>query len=203
MTTSTLTFLLATILIIGAYGQSTKDEVKNTFHDYFNTVMQQENEKTLGYIYPKLFDIIPKEKMLDIMNKTKADTSTRVVLADPSITRISETTKIEATEYVVIQYTFKMTMTFSKSPEPDSEEEVDSEPEEDSDPIDFTYEMFKEKYGERNVKIDRESNTLEANISNEMFGIRDPSYEDWKFLEKKESMKPILEKLLPKKVLKM
>src|SRR6478752_6808948 len=104
MTTSTLTFLLATVLIIGAYGQSEKDEIKNTFHDYFNTVMQQENEKTLVYIYPKLFDIIPKEKMLDIMNKTKADTSMRVVLAEPFITRISETTKIEATEYAVIQY---------------------------------------------------------------------------------------------------
>lgn len=203
MTTPTLTFLFVTLFIIGAYGQSDKDEVKSTFHDYFNTVMQQENEKTLGYIYPKLFDIIPKEKMLDIMNKTKADTSTRVALAEPAITSISETTKIEETAYVVIQYTFKMTMTFPKAPEPDEEEEVDSEPEENSDPIDFTFEMLKEKYGEKNVKIDRENSTLEAKASNEMFGIHDPAYSGWKFLEKKDSMKPILEKLLPKKVLKM
>src|SRR6187402_2546116 len=109
MATPTLTFLLVTMFIIGAYAQSDKEEVKSTFHDYFQTVMQQENEKTLDYIYPKLFDIIPKEKMLDLMNKTKADTSTGVVLAEPSITRISETTKVEATDYVVIQYTFKMT----------------------------------------------------------------------------------------------
>src|SRR6188508_1330561 len=105
MSTSLLTLALTTMLIIGAYGQSDKDEVKNTFHDYFKTVMQQENEKTLGYIYPKLFDVIPKDKMLDIMNKTKADTSTHVTLAQPTITRISEITKVDATEYVLIQYT--------------------------------------------------------------------------------------------------
>src|SRR5688572_10887304 len=203
MTTPTLTFLFVTLFIIGAYGQSGKDEVKSTFHDYFNTVMQQENEKTLEYIYPKLFDIIPKDKMLDIMNKTKADTTTRVVLIEPSITSISETTKIEATEYVVIQYSFKMIMTFPKHAEPVVEEETDSEPEEDSDAIDFTFEIFKEKYGEKNVRIDRENSTLEAKASNEMYGIRDPAYSGWKFLEKKDSMKPILEKLLPKKILKM
>ena len=39
-------------------------------------------------------------------------------------------------------------------------------------------------------------------MTNEMYAINDPAYKDWKFLEKKDSMKPILEKLLPKKVLK-
>src|SRR5262245_8999014 len=113
MSTSLLTFLLTTVFIIGAYGQSDKEEVKSIFHDYFKSVMQKENEKSLDYIYPKLFDVIPKSKMLDIMNKTKADTSTQVTLAEPSITRISETLQVDATDYVLIRYTFKMKMSFT------------------------------------------------------------------------------------------
>jgi len=194
MRTSLLIFALTTMIIIGTNGQS-DIEVKTTFHDYFTTVMQQENEKTLDYIYPKLFDLIPKDRMLEMMNKTKADTTTRVSLVSPSVTRISEVTKVGGTDYVLIQYTFQMTMTFTLAKNEDGEEETE--------PFDFTAEVLKEKYGKKNVTEDRENNTLKANVSNEMFAIRDPAYTGWKFLEKKENMQPILSKLLPKEVLKM
>ena len=74
--------------------------------------------------------------------------------------------------------------------------------EENFNSTEFTYEMLKEKYGEKNVNYDREHKKLDVNVTNELYAINSPAYKEWKFLEKKDSMKPMLEKLLPKKVLK-
>jgi hypothetical protein len=192
-----LTCLLASMLTIAAFGQTDKDEIKRIFDDYFQTVEQRDNAKTLNYIYPELFYHFPKERMLEAMDKMKADTTTAVTMDDLSVASISETLEIDGVKYAVIKYSFRMTMIIMKV-----DENSNNDREEDLDSTDFTYEMLKEKYGEKNVNYDREHNTLDVNVTNEMYAINAPAYKEWKFLEKKESMKPMLEKLLPKKVLK-
>jgi hypothetical protein len=186
------------MLTVKAFGQTDKDEIKRTFKEYFQTVAQKDNAKTLGYIYPTLFDLFPKDKMLQAMDRMKADTSTRITMEKDSVISISETLELDGIKYALLKYSFKMTMTILATAD-----ESDTEGEEDTNPSDFTYEMLKEKYGEKNVIYDRVHNKLYVNASNEMYSIFNPTYKGWKFLEKKESMKPTLEKLLPKKVLKL
>ena len=77
-----------------------------------------------------------------------------------------------------------------------------SNEEENFNIADFTYEMLKTKYGEKNVLYNREKSKLDITVNNEMYVIKNPKYKAWKFLEKKDSMKPLLKKILPKKVLK-
>jgi hypothetical protein len=185
------------MLTIAAFGQTDKDEIKRIFDDYFQTVEQRDNAKTLNYIYPELFYHFPKERMLEAMDKMKADKTTAVTMDDLSVASISETLEIDGVKYAVIKYSFRMTMIIMKV-----DENSNNDREEDLNSTDFTYEMLKEKYGEKNVNYDREHNTLDVNVTNEMYAINAPAYKEWKFLEKKESMKPMLEKLLPKKVLK-
>jgi hypothetical protein len=197
MTKTLLTFLLTSILSLTIFGQTDNAVIEKTFKEYFHTIEQKDNEKTLDYIYPKLFDHFPKDRMLQEMNKMKADTSTNITLANSSVTSISETLDLDGIQYALIKYSFNLTMTLKTSlDKPDSEEESDFNSGE------FTYEMLKEEYGDKNVNYDRENNRLDIIVTNEMYAIKDPAYIDWKFLEKKDNMKPILEKLLPKKVLK-
>lgn len=192
-----LTCLLASMLTIAAFGQTDKDEIKRIFIDYFQTVEQRDNAKTLNYIYPEVFRHFPKDRMLEAMDKMKADTTTATTMGDAVVASISETLEIDGVKYALIRYSFRMTMTMMTA---DENSNIDQE--ENFNSADFTYEMLKEKYGEKNVNYDREHNKLDVNVTNEMYAINAPAYKEWKFLEKKESMKPVLEKLLPKKVLK-
>lgn len=192
------TLLPATMLTGTTFGQTDKDEIKKAFEVYFQTVEQKNNAKTLDYLYPKLFEHFPKNKMLQAMNRMKSDTTMITTVQNPSVANISETMDVDGIKYALIKYTFQMTMTLIVT-----QEESDSdEPEEEENPAEFAYEMLKEKYGEENVVYDRDNNKLDTNVTNEMYAIHDPAYAGWKFLEKKDSMKPILEKLLPKSVLK-
>ena len=192
-----LIFLLTSLITNTGFGQMNKDEIKLTFEKYFESVEQKENEKTLEYIYPKLFEIYPKNKMLDAMNKKKADTTTDITISNDSIINISETFELEGIKYALIKYSFKMTMKFSET-----KNETESSENEDFNKAELSYELLKEVYGEKNTIYNKENSTIYINVSNEMFAIKNPSYNDWKFLENKENMKPILEKLLPKKILK-
>jgi len=197
MTKTLLTFLLTSMLTITSFGQTDKDEIKKTFEEYFKTVEQKDNAKTLDYIYPKLFDHFPKDRMFQAMDRMTADTTTIITMDNAIVISISENLEIDGIKYALIKYSFKMTMTIKET-----NDETETDGEDDFNPTDFTYEMLKEKYRDKNVSYDRENNRLDINVSNELYAINDPTYKDWKFLEKKDRMKPMLEKLLPKKVLK-
>ena len=191
-----MTFLMVTMLSVTAFGQIDKDEIKKSFDKYFQTVEQKDNAKTLDYIYPKLFENFPKDRMLEAMDRMKADTSIVITMDNASVKSISETLELDGIKYALIKYTFIMTMTFVTTG--DEAERTG----EDVNSVDFTYEILKEKYGDKNVVYDRNNSKIHINVANEMYAINDSAYKDWKFLEKKDSMKLILEKLLPKKVLK-
>lgn len=185
------------MLTLTVLGQTDNDDIKKTFKDYFHTVEQKDNAKTLDYIYPKLFDHFPKDNMLQAMDKMKADTTTIITTSNDSVTHISEILEIDAIKYALIKYSFKLSMTIKTAKDTtgiDGEEAINS--------ADYTYEMLKEIYGDKHVKYDRENSKLDILATNELYAINDPIYQGWKFLEKKENMKPMLEKLLPKTVLR-
>mgnify|MGYP001330066082 CR=1 FL=1 len=191
-----LILILTTSLSIESFAQEVNEEIKKTFKNYFQTIEKKDNEKTLDFIYPKLFEHFPKERMLQAMNKMKEDTSTIITMGNPALKSISKTLELDGIKYVLMKYSFKMTMKiFSPKNETNNEEE-------NFNIADFTYEMLKTKYGEKNVLYNREKSKLDITVNNEMYVIKNTEYKAWKFLEKKESMKPLLKKILPKKVLK-
>jgi hypothetical protein len=179
-----------------AFGQTEKDEIRRTFETYFKAVQEKDNRTTLDYIYPKLFDMYPRERMLESMDRMKEDTTTIINFGRGSITSISDKLEVEGIHYALVKYAFRMTMVMNGSSD---EAGTDGE---DFNSAEATYEMLKETYGDKNVTFDPENRKLDIQVANEMYAIKDPAYKDWKFLEKKENMMPILQKLLPRDVLK-
>lgn len=191
-------FILYFTFTIAAFAQSDKEEIKKTLDSYFLSVAQKDNAKTLDYIYPKLFEKFTKDKMLEALDKMESDTAIIVTLDKGTITSISETMELDGIKYAYIKYTFKMTMTI-KADTTDSE----ADGEDNLNSADFTYELLKEQFGEKQVQYDREKSSFNVNMTeNYMYAINDPVYKGWTFLEKKPNLMPILGELLPKKVLK-
>lgn len=187
--------ILAIGLTQSVMGQSDKQKLEGVFEEYFSKVKQKDNEQMLEYIYPKFFDYYSKGKILEAMNQMKDDTSAKVTMDNVLITNIAEIIEIEGVKYTLLKYAFKLKMNFKPSENKESTTD-------EINPLDLTLEIFKEKYGENNVKYDRKSGNIEVNARNELYAIYDQRYSGWKFLEKKESLAKVIGKIIPKKALK-
>lgn len=178
MIKSLISILLVILLDTTAFGQNDKDAIRKTFESYAQITQQKDNIKTLEYIYPKLFEYFPKDKLLEVMDNMYSDTTVHITFRDSQIKNISETLEIDGVKYAVLKYSYKMIFTIL-------EEESDNE-KGNLKLIDSTYEIFKIQYGKENVKLDKKNNQIEANLTREMYAINDPKLKDWKFLEKKK-----------------
>ena len=49
---------------------------------------------------------------------------------------------------------------------------------------DFTYSMFLEFYGEENIVLDEENNTIEIHVENQAFAIKEVAFQNWTFRSK-------------------
>ncbi len=174
--------------------QTDQDLVRTTFVSYFKTIEEKNNSQTIEYIYPKLFEMYPKDKMLESMNKAQKDTTTIVSFNNLQIKSISKVLEIESGKYCLINYSSKMAYQYIV-PQNATEDQLSS--------IDikamFAYQMFKERYGDKNVKLDEKNKVINVNIASAAYAIKEMDKE-WKFLEKKENQQEMLRKLLPEKV---
>jgi hypothetical protein len=169
-------------------------KIKSTFTKYFQHLAKHEHSKAIDHIYPPLFKLIPKKTLLSTMKQ--GDKSVVIKLTGLSIEKISSPKSKKEVQYVVLDYSYTLTMIFPEPPI-DPEEEIDELPEEkENEQLVFTFEILKDKYGKKNVTIDHDRLTLKANVKSQVYCILDPAYQGWKFLEKKKKgMEGLLEKL--------
>ena len=66
---------------------------------------------------------------------------------------------------------------------------------------DFELNLFKAKYGKKNVER-ISSKTIKVKVNNQAYAINALEYDDWKFIEKKDGYEMIIEKIIPKKIIK-
>jgi hypothetical protein len=174
--------------------------IKSTFAAYFGHLALQEHEKAIAFLYPRLFKMISEKDLLSGLKKG-VDKSVVTTLQDLNFKGFSSEVNAGKVKYVTLDYQFMMIMTFLMNEETEEDEDEDDDHDhhhEKVNKLEFTYEMLKAKYGKKNVSIDKEKQTLTAKISNQAYCISDPAYDGWKFLEKKEGVTGLLEKLLPK-----
>jgi hypothetical protein len=172
--------------------------IESTFTVYFGHLALQEHEKAIAFLYPPLFKMISKKDLLSGLKKG-VDKSIITTLQDLNFKGFSSEVNAGKVKYVTLDYQFKMIMAFLQiEDDPEDEDDDHDHDNEKVNNLEFTYEMLREKYGKKNVSIDKEKQTLTAKINNQAYCISDPAYDGWKFLEKKEGAAGLLEKLLPK-----
>lgn len=187
---STLIFLSFSLSISLA---NDKEELESTLLDYFNHIKNQEYLQSLDYVYPKLFENIPKEEMLVSLEQMNADSNLQVKMYNPEIQQINEIIEIDGVKYALIDYSFSMSMFFLNP--------KDQNLEEANNPMMFSYQMFVARHGEENVTLNEEQHSIDMNLIQKMFGIKDPNYQGWKFLQNEPGMKFFYETVLPQEII--
>ena len=183
--------LFALIFLISV-SVSAQADLRKTLEEYLKVVETKDSEKVMDYMYPKFFELYPRDLMVKTLDESLKDPSLEILLMDSKILDISPLKTADSVTYAKAGYSFVMTMKYVISDE-------NSAP--NDEVITMTTNIFKQMYGADNVTFDAENKKFRIFAKKEMLALKTPSLKDWKVLGMEENIKPALKKILPEAVM--
>jgi hypothetical protein len=187
-------FCLLLVSNLNLFSQSDKDEILQTFSEYSSHVENKDNTKLVEYLHPGMFEVAPKEMLIEMMDNAFADKTISMTFGEMRIDSLSDIMVENTNKYCLIYHNFDLTM--KMLPTNDSEEAMKVARE----TAFFTYEYMQNAYGEENVKFDKETVSFEILMASQTFAINDEKTDGWKFIEAKKDSHIILKNILPESV---
>lgn len=164
-----------------------KVEISKRLSEYGGFIKTKNVDTLFSYMYPKFFDVFPKQALADGMKKTFADTNLTMVFGDVDVVSISKPYEENKITYAVVNYTNTIQLTLSKS--------VGTQM-----VLESMKNTYENAYGAANVKADFDTRTFNIKATNAMFAINNPAYgNQWWLLEKKDELKGSIGGMIPAK----
>lgn len=189
-----LAFGLAVIILFGCGDAKKKSEPSTTgtslekrLAEYMQLTEDMDLEKLMDYIYPKLFDIAPKEQMLKAMKDGFENDEVKVSLDSMKVEKIYPVFESGKGSYAKVTYSMVMVMEF-----------VDKE--NLAEQIESIIEGAGEKYGRENLYFEEKTGSLRIREKSDLVAAKDKYAKEWSFVSLKED-DPMINKLLDKDVL--
>lgn len=157
---------------------------------FFNYTTTNQVDSLLEMLYPKLFTIAPKEQLKQQMKNMLDDKNLTIKMFDFKIKSISPTFLYNTVKYALVKYNFRMTMQFGGI----------NESQKNNLALQYSLPELQEKFGKSNVQLNDETQTISIYVNGLIYAINEPK-KSWKFLEKKEEQKALLNYLLPQAVI--
>jgi hypothetical protein len=172
------------ILVFGmgltALAQNQK-EVSQLLADYEKAMVERQWVKSLDYVYPALFDVVPREMMEEAIKTTFNDTADiQMGFESMELLEVSDIYEEDEMSYSFAEYVMVMTMTAAGE-----------KSDEDMNTLKAAIAM---QFGEENVNV--EENTLFITANNRMAVIRKTGEEKLYMLEIKPELKQIMESFM-------
>jgi hypothetical protein len=172
------------ILVFGmgltALAQNQK-EVSQLLADYEKAMVERQWVKSLDYVYPALFDVVPREMMEEAIKTTFNDTADiQMGFESMELLEVSDIYEEDEMSYSFAEYVMVMTMTTAGE-----------KSDEDMNTLKAAIAM---QFGEENVNV--EENTLFITANNRMAVIRKTGEEKLYMLEIKPELKQIMESFM-------
>lgn len=174
-----------------SFGALAQDDIKTVLQEYLKFSEEKNSEKLMDYMYPKFFELFPREMMIKTLDQSLKDPSLEIVLKDSEILNISPPKTADTVTYSIVDYAFVMTLKYVESEE---------NPLPDEDTIEMTTNIFKNLYGEDKVFYDKQNARFTINVKKNMLALKSPSLTSWKVLGTEANLKPFLLKIIPKEI---
>lgn len=157
--------------------------LEQILEEYGRSLVEKDYKKTASFIYPKLFDFIPKKTIEQSLKNAYSNPEIEVQFSDYNLEAIDFKQIIDDIEYLIIQTSCKQVIKYLVNNEETLEEAT------------FLYEILKEKYGESNVSFNNELNQIDANSKSPQIAIKETG--KWTFLDVKPNLIELYSKFLP------
>ena len=161
------------------------------FVEYNNLILNQEFEKSMDYMLPDFFEIIPKNQMVILMKQVYNNPDLEFKMDKPKDISYGEPKKINEKYYSEITYSYDIKMKFNNIEESENEEKKELTRK-------LTKLQLEKTFGSGNVKFNEETEFYEIHSIKNAFGISENGMSDWRFVVVEPKQKFILEKILPK-----
>lgn len=184
----TILAFFQTLLLLGQE-VNVNNEIKKDFNDYFNLIAERKIDEALNYTNPKLFEIVPKEQMKNLMESVYKMPNIEYKTGIATFLKFEELKKIENVNYVKFYIISPIEMKFKDIENTDEK-------------ISQMTKNFEAKFGVGNVVFDKESGFYKINAEKVIIASCDNQLVEWKFVTvDNPKMKVLLEKFIPKELL--
>ena len=187
-------FWLAVIFLFGCGDAKKKTEpsspdtsLEKRLTEYMQLTQDMDLEKLMDYIYPKLFEIAPKEQMIEAMKEGFKNDELKISLDSLKVDKFYPVFESGKGQYAKVTYSMVMVMEFL-----DKEELAEK--------METIMEGAGEKYGRENLHFDEKTGSLRIKENNALVAAKDKYAKEWSFVSLKED-DPMINQLLSKDVL--
>ena len=169
-----------------------KKNIEQEFNTYLAAIISGNYAESLEYTMDELFEIVPKDQMLAIMEETFNSPEFKFEFSDSKIISIENTKEIEGDQYALMTYSMQMKMIYPKNDDITAEEHVNG--------LKEMKPFLDLSFGEENVKFIENQYAFNIFSEKNAYAVKKETYDSWKFLVIEKNQKPLLEILLPKEL---
>ena len=167
-----------------------KQELEANAKKMYDASYNMNFEEVLNLTYPKLFEIIPKDKMEEMLVRTFENETykVRLVFITPKF-KLSEIKKIENKSIGIINYTNAMRITFNQEITPEKATEI--------------VKAYKDTGAYTVVNFEKDRNSFYIEGPSTLIGIADDStHQSWKFINYDKRRMDMLKKIISDNIIK-
>ena len=155
--------------------------------EYGKSIIEKDYKKTVLFVYPKLFNFIPKKTIEKSLKKAYSNKEIEVQISKYNLEKIDYKIILDDIEYLIIKTSFKQKIRYVNISKEGQEEAY------------FHYEILKENYGESNVVFENNINQITANSISAQLAINENNH--WTFLDIKANILELYAKFLPQLIM--
>lgn len=178
---------IAIVICLSSYAQDYKADIRNQFTQYMNLIKEKNFDKSMDYINPALFKIIPKEQFAQALDAAFNNPAMEITIEKNEILSIADKQLISGVNYVKIKYvnSAKLRMVLEAGQKLDTAVLINA---------------LEQSFGKGNVSYDAKTNYFKMKKT-ETAVANSSDNKKWTFLVLAENQKPMLQKILPKELL--
>ena len=184
--------LLVGLISFSSFGVSNKKELKAEAEKYFSYITKKNIDGILNSMYPEVFKAVSRKDLKSGMEQMFNNPEMEVEVLKTKINSFSETVTNEKVDYVLLNYTSEMKMTFLS--------EINKTEEEKESFLNYMKSIMIAQFGEDNVKVNYETISIDVTSITDMYAIFDIKYNKWKFIGNDNAMKSIINIIIPVEV---
>lgn len=168
-----------------------KAQIKKGFIQYQALLKSGEYEKSMDYVYPGLFQVVPRAQMTQAMKSMLNNPMMEIELGKVENLEVADSKKVEDEYFAVMSYSTNMSFKMNAN-----------SPEEKAAMTAQLKANFEQKYGAENVTYDKESGFFSVKMTERAVAISPNNKDSWTYLNLQEGQEQIMMKILPPEIAK-
>lgn len=183
------------LLLLGmAYAQDHKAAVKKEFLDYYQLIVDRKFDKAMDYVNVNMFTLVPKKQLIEVMEKSFNSPEAEIKTDLPKNLVVSGKIKKGKEYFSTINYTADMKIRFKK---------LEDKANKDRSEVDriMVKSQLEESFGKKNVIYDSVSGFFKIHAIKKAVA-NSTDLKKWTFVTVEPKQIPVLEKFIPKELLK-